>query len=132
MPTPSLSTLLARLVHTYLPAGQPHRLESYQSSLLITGGISVTVGDTLVFLGVPLTLHVGTVYNVTITKKNPLAAVGASSTFFKGIMTRLGGGNENVDTSTVFTIVPGDTDLQPNQYCDSNVRVLAVRHHDVI
>lgn len=65
-------------------------------------------------MGKAFAFYVGTTYDVVITKPTP----------FRGIMTRINGGDADIDTSLVFTLAANETMIKPNQFCDSDVSIL--------
>lgn len=94
--------------------GLEHLGEGHEQRELVDGFIEVTVGGEPIEVGKPIVLLVDTTYNVTITKLED----------FKGIMTRISGGDANADTSAAFILPQGGEQLlkQNTQFCDPVVR----------
>lgn len=91
--------------------GEPHRSNGFDESSIDAGGLEVSIGGELVYPDTPIQVETGVSYMVVIS----------TTTFFRGVMTRLGGGDNQVDTSTVFTLVEGEVDLKLNENCDLDV-----------
>lgn len=91
--------------------GQPHRSNGFDESSIEAGEFQVSIGGELVFPDTPIQVETGVSYMVVIS----------TTSFFRGVMTRLGGGENEVDTSIVFSLVEGEVDLKQNEFCDVDV-----------
>lgn len=92
--------------------GGSHTAGAFTESSIADGGIRVSIeGIGRVESGTPTELAVGTEYTVTV-------AVGGGD-FFRGIMTRLDGGDNNVDTTSALSLVDDEVDLQISGPCTS-------------
>lgn len=90
----------------------PHRVGDFTEITLPAGGFEVSVGGLSVSPGTPIQVETGVMYEVVISRP---------SNSFRGVMTRMGGGENGVDTSTVFSLADDQTDLKPNAVCDADV-----------
>lgn len=95
--------------------GEPHRdQDAYQDLPLSEGNVEITIDGELLVKGVTLGVPVGEDLPVKISRPIP----------FKGVMIRIGGGAEDIDTKAVFGIVDGDVNSklkQNTEYCETDV-----------
>lgn len=90
--------------------GSFHRPASgFTEGTIAEGGITVTIDGVELTPDVALDFFTSDtyVYNVTIS----------TTSFFRGVMARIDGGDDNVDASETLTIVEGDQDLKENSFC---------------
>lgn len=93
-------------------SGQPHRYQPGYQALPLGENFDLTIDDQVIQPGATdVEVPVGVPLTVTLVGIKP----------FKGIMARLDGGNDGIDTSTVFAFFEGETNLKPNEYCDPDV-----------
>ena len=101
--------------------GEPHLIVGYeQRSIDQESGFTVTMqsqsfGTRAVVVG--QIVHVPLGEDILVTVRNV-------RTPFKGIMTRIDGGDAEVDASTVITLIENETQLKPVAICDSDVSAL--------
>ena len=106
--------------------GNFHRSSGFVEDSLAAGDIVVEID------GLPLSTDdqvldfwTGQTYNVTISRRQPNA-------FFRGVMARINGGEANVDASLALSIVEGDPDLQPNQFCLDDPELVGTRKRNCL
>ena len=91
--------------------GEPHKPSGYEQRTMLDGAISVTIGGVELEPGKPLGVLINTDLTFKVTTRQE----------FKGIMARISGGDENVNTKEVFILRDDDLDLKINSECDLNV-----------
>ena len=94
--------------------GQVHRSEGYEETSIEAAGIIITVGNETLQEGQVLIVTVGETCQVTVE---------ASQRPFKGLMTRIDGGENFVDASNIFELRDEEEDLKFNELCSFSVRV---------
>ena len=62
-------------------------------------------------------------YPVRVELNTNVAFKIETRTAFKGIMARISGGKENVNTREVFVLKDGEENLKSNEFCDLNVSI---------
>jgi len=91
--------------------GVNHRSPGYEELALEDGFIEITIDGERLRKGVTFGIPINQDVLVTLTKPIP----------FRGIMTRIDGGSRNIDTSTGFDFVEGESVLKRNQFCELDV-----------
>jgi len=91
--------------------GVDHKFAGYEQRTLEDGFIEIKIDGQPLVKGVTFGIPVGQDVTVTLIKATP----------FKGIMTRIDGGSENIDTSLVFDFLPGEEVLRRNDQCEADV-----------
>lgn len=87
--------------------GDEHRGEGFTEGTIADGLFNVTIDGVTLSVDTPLNLSTGSTHDVTVS----------TSAFFRGILARIGGGDANVSTTTVFTVADDDPDLQISDDC---------------
>ena len=98
--------------------GQPHRLSTgFTEESLPASGLQLSIGGQPVLPDTPIDLAPNVAYEVVL-----IAA--SDTTSLRGFMTRLAGGDANVDTSAVFTLADDEAELQFLSACPENVSIV--------
>lgn len=86
-----------------------HRSGTFTEGTLEDGRVRISIGGVPAEVGVPIEVETGRPYEVIIRT--------GGDDIFRGVMTRLAGGDAGVDTTTIFSLQNAEDNLQISEPC---------------
>ena len=87
--------------------GAPPRNTGFFEGTIAQGNLTITIDGEPLVPDVPVDLETGKLYQVVVQ----------TTTFFRGFLARLAGGDEDINTTPIFQIFEDETDLQFSDPC---------------
>lgn len=88
--------------------GVAHRAAGFFEGTIAQGNLTIAIDGQPLVTGDPVDLVTDQVYEVVVE----------TPAFFRGVLARISGGDAEVDTTPVFQLFEGETDLKISDACD--------------